>query len=773
MAVKDIGNDELAPGTVDARIPALTSSEVIEQLRRPLEATATACFQRALKKTGKALFREAERTQSPGTQQALFDAMRVLRQQAQPMNQRFRSVLADILDGGFQDVWQTTLSRGDDTTWKILDRDEVEEEVAIEGAISRLRHQHSGALEELRSRLSHVASTEDNGDDNPFDPTALLRAFNEALQKADMGATVHVLAYRAFEKQLNASLGTLYTDLNRQLDDAGLTAPANRRVTVRSSDETGSADTSHEPQRTPVTQPDAGTAPARESGQSRATQQEATTAAPTVAEQLPREDELAQVLHELVAVTRSTDDATGVAAGVESGETADAETVARTLSAVQLPRAQTSADPIEPTQLKKALADGLQDSGNPTQLDRSVDQTIDIVSMLFEVILEDERLPGEIETEFSRLQVPVLRIAITDGAFLSDSSHPARQLFNTLARAALSIAGNDNVADNPIYRNIRAAVEKTVTEFNNDASVFGSALEAFEEWQWQTGHGAVKDGSGQGNQRESRQARAHAVRHAASEALEYRLDVNPHVPETVAHFLRDGWSRVLFITGVKQGIDSDEWCKQLQIVDSLIWSTTPHDDETIRDYVAAELPALLQRVQDGLNHAMYSPKAINDFLHELKDAQQRVNGASAPTEGYGDEPANDTGATHDLPETLAPTIQRLGGDSDSGVTAEPQEPAENQIVNRLKSTPVCSWFDIRQQDGTRQRVCLQARVDGGQRFIFADRQGSRVAEYDVDELAADLEKGTAVPVETSALFDRAIENVFVRLKQEAEERKAG
>ena len=61
---------------------------------------------------------------------------------------------------------------------------------------------------------------------------------------------------------------------------------------------------------------------------------------------------------------------------------------------------------------------------------------IEVVSSLFDQILSDARVPPEMARQIARLQLPVLRAALTDGSFFSSRRHPVRRFINRIASLA-------------------------------------------------------------------------------------------------------------------------------------------------------------------------------------------------------------------------------------------------------------------------------------------------------------------------------------------------
>lgn len=105
--------------------------------------------------------------------------------------------------------------------------------------------------------------------------------------------------------------------------------------------------------------------------------------------------------------------------------------------------------------------------------------TVDVVSMLFEFILEDDHVPAEMRRQISRLQVPILKAALLDQDLMQDESHPARLLLNRLSTAAVA-ANPATGAGKTLAAEIERVVDKVLNEFNTDTAVFATCVSEFE-----------------------------------------------------------------------------------------------------------------------------------------------------------------------------------------------------------------------------------------------------------------------------------------------------
>ena len=63
--------------------------------------------------------------------------------------------------------------------------------------------------------------------------------------------------------------------------------------------------------------------------------------------------------------------------------------------------------------------------------------TIEIVALMFQSILAEDRIPTAIRVWFARLQLPVLRVALAEPEFFNSTNHPARQLIDRIGSCVM------------------------------------------------------------------------------------------------------------------------------------------------------------------------------------------------------------------------------------------------------------------------------------------------------------------------------------------------
>ncbi|MGD8429281.1 MAG: DUF1631 domain-containing protein [Ectothiorhodospiraceae bacterium] len=719
----------LQPGTTPA-----AGRETLDRLRGLSAQRLAAVVRSTMDQVDDALFDRAERAGSHTDQEMYFAAMRQIRLQRREVENGF----IEAVHHGFRGLLETDSSgsaedatAADPLDLELVDDAAVEESVAIDTMASKLRGRCSLPLSQLTARLDALVSEREvNADVSPLDPRQLATGFEAAVSAVDVPIQPRLILYKVFEKQLLQQLPALYEAANQHLAGAGV-LPDVRPGVKRSP---GGRDTSAS----------AGAESAGEASE------------PTL-----------EALRSLLAEAKYGGEVSGQA---PSGQV-DAAGLLAALSALQHQETEIAEGDgpggADAGDIKAALARLLpaQGRGGRPDLGRNADDTIDIVSMLFDVILGDPRLPGAIKALIARLQIPVLKVALLDREFLSRRQHPARQLINEMAHAAVGWNEPEDPDGDPLYRKMNESVERIIDGFEDDIRVFDATLRDFRAFvqREQERARAIEERT---RQAAEGKARVDDSRERVQQEVEQRL-ATPDLPDVVRRVLEEAWFKVLFITLVREGADSDAWANQVAVMDRLVWSVQPNKTAGERKQMLNEMPALLQDLREGLNAIMFNPFEMTRLFKELEQvhigilsrpaARQPEQPQPARPESPGGESALAKPVREDGPATAGGAAE-----GDVGNSAEDAEAGED--FRRLRELDLGTWFEFHDNPDKAVRAKLSARLNGGKRFIFVNRAGFKLADKPITTLVEELRDGRVVVLDDNMLFDRALENVVSSLR---------
>jgi hypothetical protein len=107
---------------------------------------------------------------------------------------------------------------------------------------------------------------------------------------------------------------------------------------------------------------------------------------------------------------------------------------------------------------------------------------IDLVGSLFDQILLDSRVPPQLARQIARLQLPVLRVALSDRSFFSSRQHPVRKLINRLASLGCGYDDWDSLAANQLLTQIAKLVQTIIDGDFENTAIYGEQLELLENF---------------------------------------------------------------------------------------------------------------------------------------------------------------------------------------------------------------------------------------------------------------------------------------------------
>ncbi|MCO5977158.1 DUF1631 family protein [Ideonella oryzae] len=244
--------------------------------------------------------------------------------------------------------------------------------------------------------------------------------------------------------------------------------------------------------------------------------------------------------------------------------------------------------------------------------------TVELVALLFQAILTDERVPAALRVYFARLQMPVLRVALAEPDFFSGADHPARRLIDRMGACVMGFEGNADLIGTPLEAEIRRVVQVVEAFPDTGRRVFQAVLNEFEKFlekYFREHNEATKAGVSLAQQIEQRETLA----------IQYTIELRKMladvpVQEGVRDFLFHIWADVLATTAVRHGAKSGEVKAVREAATDLMWMATAKTTREERADVIRKLPRLLGVVRQGMGAAGLDAKRQEDAIKALNAA---------------------------------------------------------------------------------------------------------------------------------------------------------
>src|SRR5262249_14991955 len=120
--------------------------------------------------------------------------------------------------------------------------------------------------------------------------------------------------------------------------------------------------------------------------------------------------------------------------------------------------------------------------GKPPRLTEADQDTLELMGLLFDELSRHTRPETPGQSLLTRLQIPMLRMALADKRFFTRRLFPARQFLDAVIEGALEWA-SDEPEDRALAEKIGLLVDRAVSEFRGDVALFGELHSDFLKHQ--------------------------------------------------------------------------------------------------------------------------------------------------------------------------------------------------------------------------------------------------------------------------------------------------
>jgi len=246
---------------------------------------------------------------------------------------------------------------------------------------------------------------------------------------------------------------------------------------------------------------------------------------------------------------------------------------------------------------------------------RTVDKlTIEIVGMLFDHVLQDEQVPAEIKAVLSRLQFPVLKVALVDAEFFASSAHPARRLIDRLASTA---AGWEPYGDeNQRYKKeVERVVLQVQERFDKDLGLFEQLLKEFDAFIGEMPTRETDPVARAKRALEEAEKREVLVINTTIQVR--RAFEHVELEQYLREFLVGPWVQAL-VTATLRDEQTPGFSKAFrQVIHDMVWSVQPKVSADERKRLVALIPGMTRVIRDGMAMNQMPEREQQEFLKNL------------------------------------------------------------------------------------------------------------------------------------------------------------
>ncbi|MFN3439830.1 MAG: DUF1631 domain-containing protein [Acidovorax sp.] len=394
---------------------------------------------------------------------------------------------------------------------------------------------------------------------------------------------------------------------------------------------------------------------------------------------------------------------------------------------------------------------------------------IEVVALMFQSILAEDRIPPAVRVWFARLQVPVLRVALAEPEFFSNLDHPARKLIDRMGACVMGFNAT-TINGSALEAEIRRVVQVIEQYPETGRRVFQLVYDEFEKFlsKFLTEKQATSRLVSVAQQVEQRETLA----------IQYTIELRTMlrdmpVRDEIREFLFKTWAEVLALSAVRDGPQHADTISLKRTAADLVWAASAKPNRSDRAQVIQNLPGLLQRLRQGLALMNVTGDAqdvqIKTLTDTLADAflSKTASIPQAHIDAMAKRLANledfiSDATLGDMPLNADNIEMMLGIDASSiYVVADNGAPVDDAMVVWAQELQPGTWYTL-DHNGASAQVQYAWQSQRKQLHLFAAVDGSSYL-IQLRRLAAYLQAGLLVAQDEEGLTLRATRDALAKL----------
>jgi len=728
---------------VNIQNPEANLGQILPKVHKIFITGLKPSIQKYYDKLDDTLFDMAEKAETNDMQTQYFEAMRTVRKKKELMVRKFSDNIQYAFKQFKKGEFDYTKDNSKDTDTlntdglSLVEEKELDKKLAVTNLIEKSNTYFHNQLYALEKRFTLLAGGSDlKLSQIPISPHVIVHAFSAPLDLLPIETNTLLIIIKLYERSLIENLGKPYEDINQYLIKQGIYPDIKFTLPGQQSN----ASHYRQPETTGAQQPIS-----HDSGQ----QTSHNPQPQGYRQQAPIDDQTYQTI--LSALNeRHQGQITPVAVY-------DANVVNSALSLLQsqeLQQMNAGGSALSPKQIKEVLIKRIQeldvDDGQQRNVNKTDEDTIDLISMLFEFLVEDRNLPAPIQVLLSRLQIPYLHIALKDRRLFSNKNNNARKLLDVLARA--SIGWTEESDRNKVFINKVESIVQHILEHQQDEIDFPALIEEFQAFDAKNKK-KTKVIEKRTYEKALGEERIFSAKAKTAEILETKMK-KYQLPKQVTDLLLTPWANVLTLIHLRHHEEPDVIEPYVKFVDKLIFVSVK---DKKKQATKAQVSHVCDFLSNGLRLVAFDERSVKQKTADLYQLLLEINGLEQasdqdhefvlPQEAFTVKEDQD-----EQPEIVHFIANKKINDQDRQV-----EHIEDDYYQKAQDLSVGDWIEFvdADQDGN-IRAKLSWISPISHKRLFVNARGIKVTDKSVDEIADDFRTGNAVKLDQVPLFDRAM-----------------
>jgi hypothetical protein len=369
------------------------------------------------------------------------------------------------------------------------------------------------------------------------------------------------------------------------------------------------------------------------------------------------------------------------------------------------------------------------------------ENAIELLATIFDYVFADAGIAPDLKRLMGRLQIPLVKVALSDKDCLFEEDHPAPRLLDTLARSSATREQTGERAD-PFYEMVEQIVLRVQQEIEPHLGLWADILADLENFL-AAEEALIEHALADAIAETTRQEKMLQARILAENDVAARIETG-EVAGFVEAFLEMQWVRILTLAHNIAETKPDALVRVLKVMDDLIWSIQPKTSPEERRNLVARLPSILSLMNAWLNVLKWDEPERVQFFSKLAERHAAIARASIELSPR-------------LQVQLAVNVAQKASERQLNRRAKKfEEKLVDQFTQAVEAIPCGVWVEFLRNAGVRTRLKLAWISPNRSRFIFMNGQGHSPLSLTAEELAHAFRNRTAATVPTASVVERAL-----------------
>jgi hypothetical protein len=707
----------------------------------------------------------ASKAEADNAQTVFFDAIGQIDDKRASVTKaffkNFKTGFSQFLNGGSIVYPKSIIETDDEKQISLVKDSDLELHIAIQAMITKAKNRNHQDLYQLVQRLSVLRHGKKiAGHDVPACPAHIATTFQMASLDYELEQKLLLILYVLFEKNVLMDIGQLYKQANTLLSEAGIyphLAPV-ININNRNSDKPAKA------------------LPDTEDASEKKASNEAKKCR---TEPLKNEDfELgaevfSSILTLLTERRRSDPRFKNHPEYLPDGNLEQLRSKSELISAlheVETPKkidlqivSSEALSDLQPEERKAAVINSLQNKITDERevIYRELDtntiptadlDTIELVGMLFEHILDDDDLASLTKALICHLHTPYLKLAVIDPTFLTDADHIARKLLNLLVNAGRRWVDENNL-NAGIYNSMQKLIQVLMSEFKGDFSIFEHQYAEFMDDLRALEHKTklleerTKEATRGRDRLEFSRIHADEVLSAQCAGIEFHPVLNQFIFSLWKNYMTLLLLRNPEIKGGK------EWRSVLMVINSIIKANNAPAELETRQWLMHTLPSLKKHIEEGVEFIGTGGEP-SEYTQLKALFDEWLSGDIEHVANIRSEKAV---------KSASPVVKKSASKKKNARVPSAKQKA---VMETIQQTKIGSWFEFNEPDGKLQRVKLSWYSPVTNNHMFIDRFGNKAFILPTEVLVDRLSNGTARIIDPNRFpfVDQSLKKIYSMLR---------